>query len=133
MKTRRLTMTQALILFLKNQFVGRNGRETSLPVDFAAITKAMGAHSVHANNYAELEAALEAAKHIPGTSVIVIETDNEARVPGYESWWDVPVAEVSAMPSVRKVRTKYEKERDTERVFVATHKNYTRLRDSRGK
>jgi len=128
MKTRRLTMAQALILFLKNQFVERNGRETSLPVDFAAITKAMGAHSVHANNYAELEAALEAAKHIPGTNVIVIETDKEACVPGHESWWDVPVAEVSAMASVR---TKYEKERGKERVFVATHKNY--VRDSRGK
>src|SRR5437868_5590759 len=59
-----------------------------LPVDFPAITQAMGAHSVRANNYAELEAAIEAAKSIPCTSVIVIETDKEARVPGYESWWD---------------------------------------------
>jgi hypothetical protein len=31
----------------------------------------------------------------PGVSVIVVETDYHDRVPGYESWWDVAVAEVS--------------------------------------
>ena len=94
-----------------------------LPVDFPAITQAMGAHSVRANNYAELEAAIEAAKSIPCTSVIVIETDKEARVPGYESWWDVPVSEVSEMQSVRKVRGEYEKALGKERTFVSSHKN----------
>ena len=83
----------------------------------------MGAHSVRANNYAELEAAIEAAKSIPCTSVIVIETDKEARVPGYESWWDVPVSEVSEMQSVRKVRGEYEKALGKERTFVSSHKN----------
>lgn len=89
-----------------------------LPVDFAAITQAMGAHSVRANDYAELERALDAAKHIPCTNVIVIETDKEARVPGYESWWDVPVAEVSDMNSVRNVREEYERALRKERIFL---------------
>jgi len=60
-----------------------------------------------------------AVKHIPCTNVIVIETDKEARVPGYESWWDVPVAETSEMQSVRKVREAYEKALLKERVFVS--------------
>src|SRR5205807_4031492 len=57
---------------------------TALSIDFAAITQAMGAHSVRATDYVELERALQAAKHIPCTNIIVIETDKEARVPGYE-------------------------------------------------
>jgi len=52
------------------------------------------------SDYDQLEGALDAVKRIPCTDVIVIETDNEACVPGL-SWGDVPVAEVSAMPPVR--------------------------------
>ena len=90
-----------------------------LPVDFTAIARAMGADTARANTYAELQAALDAGKHIPCTNVIVIETDKEARVPGYESWWDVPVAETSEMQSVRKVREAYEKALLKERIFVS--------------
>ena len=32
-----------------------------------------------------------------GTHICVVEVDKEMRVPGYDSWWDVPVAEVSEM------------------------------------
>ena len=48
------------------------------------------------------------AKNIDKTTVIVVETDREQRVPGYESWWDVPVAEVSTIESVRQARADYE-------------------------
>jgi hypothetical protein len=37
----------------------------------------------------------------PRTSVVVVEVDLNQRVPGYESWWDVPIAEVSEMESVK--------------------------------
>ena len=37
----------------------------------------------------------EAAKAESGTTVIAIEVDRYEGVPGYESWWDVAVAEVS--------------------------------------
>jgi TPP-dependent trihydroxycyclohexane-1,2-dione (THcHDO) dehydratase len=48
----------------------------------------------------------------------------EARVPAYESWWDVPVAEVSEMSSVREVRGEYEKAAlGKEELFVSGHKN----------
>jgi len=39
----------------------------------------------------ELKAALADARRQTKTRVIVIETDPEKRVPGYESWWDVPL------------------------------------------
>ena len=46
---------------------------------------------------AELKDALEKAKTLDRTTVIVVETDPSVGVPGYESWWDVAVAEVSEM------------------------------------
>jgi 3D-(3,5/4)-trihydroxycyclohexane-1,2-dione acylhydrolase (decyclizing) len=47
--------------------------------------------------------------------VIVVEVDPEIRVPGYESWWDVPVAEVSASATVRAAREEYERQLVRER------------------
>jgi 3D-(3,5/4)-trihydroxycyclohexane-1,2-dione acylhydrolase (decyclizing) len=51
------------------------------------------------------------------TAVIVIETSYDRRVPSYESWWDVPVAEVSESESVQSARTKYVQAREKERIF----------------
>ena len=47
-----------------------------------------------------------------------MEVDREARVPGYESWWDVPVAEVSEMESVQQAREDYEAAEKLERNFL---------------
>jgi hypothetical protein len=47
-------------------------------------------------------AALEAMREHPRTTAVVIEVDKEMRVPGYESWWDVPISEVSEIESIRK-------------------------------
>jgi 3D-(3,5/4)-trihydroxycyclohexane-1,2-dione acylhydrolase (decyclizing) len=51
------------------------------------------------------------------TSVVVVEVDKEMRVPGSESWWDVPVAEVSEMPTVRSARAAYADAVKRERHF----------------
>jgi 3D-(3,5/4)-trihydroxycyclohexane-1,2-dione acylhydrolase (decyclizing) len=67
---------------------------------------------------AELRKALEEAKSADRTTVIVVETDPTVGVPGYESWWDVAVAEVSEMDSVRKARTNYEEARKRERYHL---------------
>ena len=37
-----------------------------------------------------------------------VETDRYAGVPSYESWWDVPVAEVGGDDAVREARAAYE-------------------------
>ncbi|PYT03524.1 MAG: hypothetical protein DMF60_18115 [Acidobacteria bacterium] len=60
---------------------------------------------------------LEEARRTDRTTVIVVEDDKEMRVPGYESWWDVPVAEVSEVETVRSAREQYEKASKKERFF----------------
>jgi 3D-(3,5/4)-trihydroxycyclohexane-1,2-dione acylhydrolase (decyclizing) len=50
--------------------------------------------------------------------VIVCECDPARGVGAYESWWDVPVAEVSTMPPVQAARADYERERLRERPFT---------------
>jgi 3D-(3,5/4)-trihydroxycyclohexane-1,2-dione acylhydrolase (decyclizing) len=50
--------------------------------------------------------------------VIVVQVDRYESVPGYDSWWDVPVAEVSEQPAVRAVRAEYEAARGGERRFL---------------
>ena len=47
-----------------------------------------------------------------------VPVDREARVAGYESWWDVPVAEVSATPEVQAARAAWEEARRRERDFL---------------
>jgi 3D-(3,5/4)-trihydroxycyclohexane-1,2-dione acylhydrolase (decyclizing) len=88
-----------------------------VPVDFVANAASMGAATFRASTLDELRGALVAARATPRTTVIVIEVDRNVRVPGYESWWDVPIAEVSEMESVRAARRKYEENVKRERYF----------------
>jgi 3D-(3,5/4)-trihydroxycyclohexane-1,2-dione acylhydrolase (decyclizing) len=89
-----------------------------IAVDFAANARSLGAHTIKAANVAELKVALEEAKRQDRTTVIVVETDASLGVPGYESWWDVSVAEVSEKASVREARLKYEEARKRERHYL---------------
>ncbi len=86
-----------------------------LPVDLAANARSLGADVLEAADLPALKAALEEARSRTRTTVIVVETDREQRVPGYESWWDVPVAEVSEIESVRDARQAYEQAQKLER------------------
>ncbi|HWZ82301.1 MAG TPA: 3D-(3,5/4)-trihydroxycyclohexane-1,2-dione acylhydrolase (decyclizing) [Terriglobales bacterium] len=98
----------------------RNGKYDGdiLPVDFEANAASLGAWTARAGTGEELRAALKAARQQSRTSVVVIETAYDQRVPGYESWWDVPIAEVSERESVRAARKKYEDARKKERYFL---------------
>ncbi len=88
-----------------------------LEVDFAANAASLGAQVERATTREDLERVLELARQNDRTTVIVVEVDKEVRVPGYESWWDVPVAEVSEMESVNQARESYETGRKRERFF----------------
>jgi len=87
-------------------------------VDFAANAASLGAHAIRAQTRDQLLEALKQAKHQKKTTVIVVEVDPKQRVGGYESWWDVAVAEVSDMPSVQQARREYEKNLSKERYFL---------------
>ena len=89
----------------------------TIQVDFAANAASLGAHTVRARTHDEFVQALTECRDNPLTSVVVVETAIDSRVPGYESWWDVPVAEVSESESVQKARKEYEKARQKERNF----------------
>ncbi len=86
-----------------------------VPIDFAALCQGLGARTVRARTREDLEAAVEAMRNDTRTTAVVIEVDKEARVPGYESWWDVPIAEVSESESVRAARANYEEAMKKER------------------
>ncbi len=107
-----------------NDFVARDpgsGRLTGevLPIDFRANAASLGAEVLTADTPAELEAALAEARAIDRRPVvIVVETSPEPSVPAYDSWWDVPVAEVSTSARVRAARQEYEANLARERSFV---------------
>lgn len=88
-----------------------------LPVDFVANAASLGAWATRAKTREELAAALAEGKKQARTSVVVVETAYEERVPGYESWWDVSIAEVSERETVKAARKKYEEARKKERIF----------------
>lgn len=89
-----------------------------IPVDFAANAASLGAHALRAHTREELAEALVKMRETDHTCVVVVETDISQRVPGYESWWDVQVAEVSEAESVRAARKDYEKAREKERYHL---------------
>ena len=88
----------------------RSGRLAGeyVPVDFAKHAEAMGARATRAESADALRAALRAADSSDRISVIVVPTEPERRVPGFEGWWDVPVAEVTRRDSVKQARAAYE-------------------------
>jgi 3D-(3,5/4)-trihydroxycyclohexane-1,2-dione acylhydrolase (decyclizing) len=97
----------------------RNGKMNGdvITVDFVANAKSLGADVVRAHTRDDLRQALVESRKNRKTSVVVIETSYSQRVPGYESWWDVPIAEVSEIKSVQEARAKYVSARKKQRVF----------------
>jgi 3D-(3,5/4)-trihydroxycyclohexane-1,2-dione acylhydrolase (decyclizing) len=90
----------------------------ALPVDLAANAASLGARVWRADTLASLREALAEARSEPRPSVIVVPVDREARVAGYDSWWDVPVAEVSTRREVQAAREAYDAARRRERDFL---------------
>jgi 3D-(3,5/4)-trihydroxycyclohexane-1,2-dione acylhydrolase (decyclizing) len=91
---------------------------TPTVVDFALNARSLGADVIECATRADYVAALQAAKAAVRTTVVVIRNDRLQGVPGYESWWDVAVPEVSALPSVQEARVRYEEMRAEERLFL---------------
>jgi len=89
----------------------------NVAVDFVANAASLGAWAERARTAEDLKAAIESARKQPRTAVVVVETSYDDRVPGYESWWDVAIAEVSERDSVKAERQKYDQARKKERLF----------------
>jgi 3D-(3,5/4)-trihydroxycyclohexane-1,2-dione acylhydrolase (decyclizing) len=90
-----------------------------VPVDLATNAESLGARVLRTRTIDELRAALEEAKaHSGGPVVVHVEADRYAGVPSYESWWDVPVAEVGGDEPVRAARAAYEEARRSQRAYL---------------
>jgi len=79
-----------------------------IPVDFAKHAEAMGALGIFARTEDEIRAAIAAARAHDGVTVIHVAVSPDKRAPGYDTWWDVPVAAVSGSGLVNTAREKYE-------------------------
>ena len=94
------------------------GAAEPLPIDLAANAESLGARVIRTTTVSELRQALAEARGADGPVVVHIEADRYAGVPSYESWWDVPVAEVSDQASVRDAREAYERAREAQRIHL---------------
>jgi 3D-(3,5/4)-trihydroxycyclohexane-1,2-dione acylhydrolase (decyclizing) len=107
--------------FRKNGSIGGDSETAPgavLPIDLAANAASLGAIAVKVKTVAELRSALEAAKRSDRTSAICIEVDRYEGVPDYESWWDVPVAEVATPEAVKAARKDYDDAKKKERRYL---------------
>ena len=77
-------------------------------IDFAAHAASLGARAQKVANVPQLEAALEQARAVDRTCVIVIETDPDSSTGAGGAWWDVAIPEVSDSKSVMEARASYE-------------------------
>jgi 3D-(3,5/4)-trihydroxycyclohexane-1,2-dione acylhydrolase (decyclizing) len=88
-----------------------------IPVDFAKNAESLGAVAYRAEDRESLERALDAAARETRTVLIHVPVAIDARVPNYEGWWDVPVAEVSGQKGIHEARAAYERGKERQRHF----------------
>jgi 3D-(3,5/4)-trihydroxycyclohexane-1,2-dione acylhydrolase (decyclizing) len=103
-------------LRFRNPATGRLDGDV-VPVDLAANAASLGVVAMRATTVGELSDALVAARSETGPVVVQIETDPLAPSPSSESWWDVPVAEVSELEPTERARTAYEAAKARQRRY----------------
>jgi 3D-(3,5/4)-trihydroxycyclohexane-1,2-dione acylhydrolase (decyclizing) len=89
-----------------------------LPVDLAANARSLGARVFQPGSIAELRTALSQARTGDGPSLVHIETDPLIPAPSSDSWWDVPVAEVSGLGVTVGARQAYEAAKKRQRPYL---------------
>ena len=107
--------------YRKNGSIGLDSEEAPgdvLPVDLAGGAESLGAYVIRTKNIEELNKALRDAGDVDRTVVIHIPVDRYEGVPDYDSFWDVPVAEVSEMESVVSAREEYVENKKAQRRFL---------------
>ncbi|TFD73912.1 3D-(3,5/4)-trihydroxycyclohexane-1,2-dione acylhydrolase (decyclizing) [Cryobacterium gelidum] len=102
----------------------RNSFETNatLPIDLAANAQSLGISVIRvepgANVIADLAAAVATAKASATATLIHINSDPLLFSPDTEGWWDVPVAEVSALDSTKQARADYVARQQNQRSYL---------------
>ncbi|MDH3650903.1 MAG: 3D-(3,5/4)-trihydroxycyclohexane-1,2-dione acylhydrolase (decyclizing), partial [Saprospiraceae bacterium] len=88
-----------------------------LPVDLAKNAESLGAIVLKAKSIKSFEEALDTARQTDRTTLIHVEADRYQGVDGY-CWWEVPVAAVSDLPSVKEAFSNYEKNRQHQKYYL---------------
>lgn len=86
-------------------------------IDFAANGASLGAVAFTATTPDELRKALQAARSEHRSTVVHVPVDRDIRVPGYESWWDVPIAEASEQADVQAALAEYRRAKKRQRYL----------------
>ncbi|GAA0595388.1 3D-(3,5/4)-trihydroxycyclohexane-1,2-dione acylhydrolase (decyclizing) [Kribbella sandramycini] len=89
-----------------------------LPVDFAANVRSFGIEVLDVHSRDELAKAIATAKAATGPIAIHVTTDPLIGAPDSDSWWDVPVSEVSELPSTQAAAAAYEQSKKAQQPYV---------------
>jgi len=89
-----------------------------LPVDLLATAAGMGAETIDAATIEEFESALRRSRASSRVTVVQVHTDLLVPAPSSDAWWDVPVAEVSALTSTRTARATYEQHKQDQATYL---------------
>jgi 3D-(3,5/4)-trihydroxycyclohexane-1,2-dione acylhydrolase (decyclizing) len=105
------------------QYRARNPRTGQLDgqplmIDLAANAASLGADVLRASDADELRSALHKAVESGRTTVVHIRTDPLVPAPSSQAWWDVPVAEVSALEPTRPARRAYEEAKRRQHPYL---------------
>jgi 3D-(3,5/4)-trihydroxycyclohexane-1,2-dione acylhydrolase (decyclizing) len=102
------------------RYRGTDGRLDGgfLPVDLAANAASLGVYVLRTRTIEEFRRALVKAQAADRTTMVYVEADPRLGAPSSEAWWDVPVAEVAALPSTRDARVSYEKAKGRQRPYL---------------
>ncbi|GAA4578483.1 3D-(3,5/4)-trihydroxycyclohexane-1,2-dione acylhydrolase (decyclizing) [Micromonospora coerulea] len=93
-----------------------------LPIDLAANARSLGATVMEVRSRGELEQAIKDAKAAPadgGPVVIHVETEPTVHAPDSESWWDVPVSQVSDLDTTQRAHATYAGHKAMQRALLA--------------
>jgi len=89
-----------------------------LPVDLAANAASLGAQVLRADTLGSFRQCFAEALAATGTTVVHVECDLATGSPSSQSWWDVPVAQVSSLPVTRAARSAYQQEKAGQRSHL---------------
>ncbi len=101
------------------------GTDEILPVDLGLSAAGLGARVVDATTIEEFEAALREAVAADVTTVVQVQTDPLAGAPSSESWWDVPVSEVSELDTTQAARAAYEQDKRQQQNYLGSRQKVT--------
>ncbi len=88
-----------------------------IPVDYAKVGEGYGLKTYTCKTIAELEAALEDAKKQEIACLFDLKVIPKTMTDGYESWWDVGLADTSTNPAVREAWKEVKEGRDEARDY----------------